>query len=264
MTVFTSDPAAPCVLLVEDSRELAAAMRRTLGARGFSVVHATSNTQARALIEREDLWFDAAVLDHVLPDGDALELVSALANRVPSCASLVLTAHGEDELAKEYLLRGAFRYATKPVSGTELVVLVSDTIHHTHRWRQALGQAEHEGTPSPAVLPDFDHAADHLRHLARLSPTETIVARWMLQGLRDAEIAQKLGRAERTAKRHVSQVLAKVGVKNRASLWSVLGQEGGPRTGNEDGDDEEGDIGDDEPGTGHRVAADRTQAEAPP
>jgi DNA-binding NarL/FixJ family response regulator len=236
MTASKSDPVAPCVLLVEDTRELAWAMRRTLKARGFSVVLATSRAQARALIDRGELRFDAAILDHRLPDGDSLDLVVALANRDPSCSSLVLTGHDEEDVAREYLLRGAFRYATKPLGGTLLMVLVSDAVHHTYRWRRALGQA-YDDTASPAVIPDFDHAAERLRHIAGLSPTETVVARWMLQGLRDAEIAQKLGRAERTAKRHVSQVLAKAGVKNRSSLWAVLSQDGLSRDG-DDGDDE--------------------------
>lgn len=239
MTAPKSDPVTPCVLLVEDSRELASAMRRTLKARGFAVVLATSNAQARALIEREDLRLDAAILDHRLPDGDSLDLVVALANRNPSCSSLVLTGHGEDEIARDYLLRGAFRYATKPVGGTQLMVLVSDTVHHTHRWRRALGQADKDAAP-PAVIPDFDHAAERLRHVASLSPAETTVARWMLEGLRDAEIAQKIGRAERTAKRHVSQVLAKAKVKNRASLWAVLSQDGQTRE-SEDGRDDDDD-----------------------
>jgi DNA-binding NarL/FixJ family response regulator len=238
MTVHKSDPVPPCVLLVEDTRELALAMRRTLKARGFSVVLASTRAQARTLIEREDFAFDAAVLDHRLPDGDSLDLVAALANRRPSCSSLVLTAHDEDDAAREYLLRGAFRFAVKPVGGTLLGVLVSDTIHHTYRWRRSLGQVDEDAAP-PAVIPDFDHAAERLRYIAGLSPTETIVARWMLQGLRDAEIAQKLGRAERTAKRHVSQVLGKAGVKNRASLWAVLSQDGVSRERDPAGDDED-------------------------
>lgn len=234
MTTSKSDPAAPCVLLVEDSRELASAMRRTLEARGFTVVLATNNARARALIGRADLRLDAAVLDHRLPDGDSLGLIGALADRDPACSSLVLTAHGEDTVAREYLRRGAYRYAAKPVSGTQLMVLVGDTIHHTHSWRSALGQGSPASTPPPAVLPDFDHAAARLRHVAGLSDTETVVARWLLQGLRDAEIAQKLGRAERTVKRHVGQVLAKTGVKNRASLWSALGQDARERKGDDD------------------------------
>lgn len=236
MTDSKSDPEAPRVLLVEDTRVLASAMRRTLVARGFSVVLATSRTQARVLIEREALRLDAAVLDHRLPDGDARELVSALAKRNPSCSSLVLTAHDEEHVAREYLLRGAYRYATKPLGGTQLVVLVSDTVHHTYRWRRALGQID-DDVPPPPVIPDFDHAAERLRHIAGLTRTETIVARWMLQGLRDAEIARRIGRAERTAKRHVGNVLAKARVKNRNSLWAVLGQDGHLRE-SDDGDDE--------------------------
>ena len=48
----------------------------------------------------------------------------------------------------------------------------------------------------------------------------------MLHGKRDADLAQILGRAERTAKRHVSEVLRKAGVPNRAALWSVLRNDG--------------------------------------
>jgi DNA-binding NarL/FixJ family response regulator len=224
-------------------------MARALKTRGFSVMVAASHRQARALIDREDLRFDAAVLDHRLPDGDSLELVSALANRNPSCSALVLTAHDDDEVARDYRQRGAFRYAVKPITGTQLVVLVSDTIHHTLRWRRSLGQLGTEGADEPpAVVPDFDHAAERLRHIARLSPTETIVARWMLEGLRDSEIAKKISRAERTAKRYVGHVLAKAGVKNRASLWSLLSHDAGvPREDGEDGDDGDGDDGEDEP-----------------
>ncbi len=222
------EPERPCVLLVEDSRELSTAMARTLQARGFAVLHASDHAEARDLIERSDLCFDAAVLDHHLPDGDSRELVTALANRDPSCCSLVLTAHDGTELVRDYLQRGAFRYASKPISGTQLAVLVSDTVHHSRRWRRSMGQAPLDGdAPPPTVVPDFEHAAERLRHIAGLSATETTVAYWLLQGLRDAEIAEKLARTERTAKRHVSQVLAKVGIKNRASLWAVLDQDGG-------------------------------------
>ena len=237
MTDSNSEPAVPCVLLVEDTRELASAMRRTLEARGFSVVVATSRTQARVLIETEELRFDAAVLDHRLPDGNSFELVAALCKRNPSCASLVLTAHNEEEVVHEYQLRGAYCFATKPLDGTQLVMLVSDTVHHTYSWRRPRRQLGDD--PPPPVIPNFAHAAERLRHIAGLSATETIVARWMLQGLRDADIAQKLGRAERTAKRHVSNVLAKAKVKNRGSLWAVLSQDGQRRESDDEDDEDE-------------------------
>jgi hypothetical protein len=48
----------------------------------------------------------------------------------------------------------------------------------------------------------------------------------VLLGLRDLEIADKLGQSERTAKRYVGKVLEKAGIQNRASLWGVLHQDG--------------------------------------
>lgn len=231
MTRSVREPERPCVLLVEDSPELAKSMSRSLQARGFAVMLATNRAHAAALIEREDLCFDAAVLDHHLPDGDSRELVTALANRDPSCCSIVLTSHGGRELVRDYLQRGAFRYAAKPISGTQLVILVTDTVHHTRCWRRSMsidtvGVAAREPPPL-AVIPDFGHAAERLGHIAGLTRIETTVAYWMLQGLRDVEIGEKLARTERTAKRHVSRVLAKLGIKNRASLWAVLGADAG-------------------------------------
>lgn len=260
MTALKIDPSAPCVLLVEDSRELASAMVRTLVARGCTVHLAKSYTEARILIDRDDLRLDAAVLDHRLPDGDSRELVSALANRNPSCSSLVLTGYGGQDLALDYRSRGVFHYATKPIAGAHLVSLVNATIHNSYYWRRMIDGTATDDVP-PVVVLDFEQAAERLRHIAALSPIETEVAYWVLQGLRDAEIAPKIRKAERTTKRHVSRVLSKVGVKNRASLWMVLSQDSDPRAMPEpaanggkpathDGDDDD-DDGDDDDDAAH-------------
>ncbi|MEM9461557.1 MAG: helix-turn-helix transcriptional regulator [Myxococcota bacterium] len=114
----------------------------------------------------------------------------------------------------------------------------------THRWRGAgIAEAQPNEEP-PVVVVDMEQAADRLKFIAKLSPTEREVAYWVLQGLRDAQIAQILGRAERTAKRHVGQVLAKAGVQNRTSLWNLLRTDGETkvRKGKDtEEDDDEGD-----------------------
>lgn len=235
-----SDPTIP-VLLVEDQPQLARAMTRTLERAGFDVTVAANYAEARMLVDEPSRRFDAAVLDHRLPDGDSRELVSALAKRKPSCSSLVLTAVRDHDLALEYRGNGAFRFATKPLRGIQLLAHVHATMLDTHRWRGAgIGDAQPE--EPPVVVVDVEQATDRLKHIAKLSPTEREVAYWVLQGLRDAQIAQILGRAERTAKRHVGQVLAKAGVQNRASLWNLLRTDGEariPKTKNDDDEDDE-------------------------
>ncbi|MCX4240694.1 response regulator [Paraliomyxa miuraensis] len=221
-------------------------MARTLTAKGCSVSTAKSHAEARALIDDQRLRFDAAVLDHRLPDGDARELVSALANRDPSCSSLVLTAFDEQKLALDYRSRGAFHYATKPINGSLLVALVNATIHNSHHWRRMIEGGSPDDEAPPVVVVDFELASERLRHVAGLSSMETKVAYWILQGLRDAEIATEIKRTERTAKRYVSRVLTKVGVKNRTSLWLVLSQDGDASSVHDDrGDDD--DSGDEAP-----------------
>lgn len=209
------------VLLVEDTPELSKAMVRTLERAGLQVKVATNFAEAKDMIERSDLRLDAAVLDHQLPDGDSRELVSALANRKPSCSSLILTGHGDHDLALDYRGRGAFRFAAKPLGGIQLLANIHATMLDTHRWRGA-GTDDPPPKEPPVVVVDVEQAADRLKFIAKLSPTEREVAYWVLQGLRDAQIAELLGRAERTAKRHVGQVLAKANVQNRSSLWALL------------------------------------------
>lgn len=240
------DPTIP-VLLVEDQRPLSQAMVRTLERAGFKVTVAANYAEARELIDRPGVRFDAAVLDHQLPDGDSRELVSSLARRKPSCSSLILTGHSDHELALEYRGKGAFRFAAKPLGGIQLLAHVHATMLDTHRWRGAgIGESQPPEAP-PVVVVDVEQAADRLKYIAKLSPTEREVAYWVLQGLRDAQIAQILGRAERTAKRHVGQVLAKANVQNRTSLWNLLRSDGAAKIPKDDKQaTDEGKGGDDD------------------
>jgi NarL family two-component system response regulator LiaR len=48
-----------------------------------------------------------------------------------------------------------------------------------------------------------------------LTPAEQLVLDLLAKGLTDKEIAQQLGRSEGTVKKHVSNILGKLGVKNR-------------------------------------------------
>lgn len=273
MTAQTEpDPTIP-VLLVEDQLEVAKAFVRTLDRAGFAVTVAANYEQARASIDQPNVRFDAAVLDHKLPDGDSRDLVTALASREPSCSSLILTGYRDHDLALDYRGRGAFRFAAKPIGGIQLLAHVHATMLDTHRWRGA-GIIETKPEEPPVVVMDVEHAADRLRYIAKLSPTEREVTYWVLQGLRDAQIAQILGRAERTAKRHVGQVLAKAGVQNRASLWNLLRTDGektitpdgnsGNGNGNDGKGQSKGKSSDDDDGHYARSASESAEPGRPP
>lgn len=221
----------PQILLVEHELELAQDVLGSLTRWGLSVDYARSIRRALELIESEGSRYEAAVLDHELPDGDSLRLVSALNDHEPACSSLVLASLPDSELAHRYHRSGTFRMVSKPISGVQLIAHVHATMLDSRRWRTQ-SEAQPEPDEPPKVIIDIEAAADRLRFIAGLSSTEREVAYWLLQGARDSDLAQILGRSERTAKRHVSIVLQKAGVPNRSSLWAVLRNDGHPSPSN--------------------------------
>ncbi len=219
------DACYPNVLVVEDDLDHAKLIVDTLQRANLTVELVSNIQEAIVRAGRHDRRIDAALIEHRLPDGDSLELVKLLRAREPTCSATVVATLPDQGLARQYREQGAFRFITKPLSSMQVLTLVHATILDSQRWRQAGDSDLTESEVPPPVIVDFDPAADRLRYIANLSPTEREVAYWVLQGKRDSEIASLLGRAERTAKRHVGQVLSKAGVKNRASLWSVLHQD---------------------------------------
>ena len=63
---------------------------------------------------------------------------------------------------------------------------------------------------------------DGIRRMFRLTPRELDVMRQVFNGLKNLEIAEKLFVSEITVKKHIQNIYAKVGVKNRTSLMNKI------------------------------------------
>ena len=69
---------------------------------------------------------------------------------------------------------------------------------------------------------DASYATDRVRSNFGLSPREAEVARMLVDGRPNAEIAVTLGISESTARHHTQRVLEKLGVHSRAAIPSLL------------------------------------------
>jgi DNA-binding NarL/FixJ family response regulator len=181
---------------------------------------------AQVMMQRSALRFEAVVLHHRLADGEGLALLDRVGIEQRRCSVLVIDERVRPELARAYRLRGVFRYIGRPANGLQLASRVNATILDTRAWRQVEEPAAAELDEPPRQLVDPEQGADRLQHVCKLSVIEREVAVMVLLGLRDLDIADKLGQSERTAKRHVGKVLEKAGIANRASLWGVLHRDG--------------------------------------
>jgi DNA-binding NarL/FixJ family response regulator len=77
-----------------------------------------------------------------------------------------------------------------------------------HELLNAIRWAARQANDSPDVPPT---SVD----LVPLTPAETNVLSLLVKGLSDMQIAKQLGRSEGTVKKHVSNILGKLGAKNR-------------------------------------------------
>lgn len=73
-----------------------------------------------------------------------------------------------------------------------------------------------------AGQPDPEPACDTRRHWSRLSPSECRVAGLVVDGLRNEEIANHLGRSRKTIESQISAIYRKLDVDHRAQLVRLL------------------------------------------
>jgi len=106
------------VLLVDDERDFANALRDRLAERKCEAHAVYSGEEALAVLD--DLAPDVVVLDLVMPGMDGLAAMKAIKERWPLTEVLVLTAHATLEDAILGLKLGAFDYLGKPTDIDEL------------------------------------------------------------------------------------------------------------------------------------------------
>jgi DNA-binding NtrC family response regulator len=141
------------ILVVDDDPGVRFGLRDGLEAKGFSVDEAATCQAAEAMFRSRRP--DAAIVDHSLPDGTALDLIPKLRALDDSVPLVVLTAHGSIDLAVRAVKEGAEHFLTKPVELPALTVILGRMIEaQRSRQRQiAGGRREARGRIDPFALP---------------------------------------------------------------------------------------------------------------
>ncbi|MFQ5684939.1 MAG: response regulator transcription factor [Candidatus Binatia bacterium] len=145
--------------------------------------------------------YDALIIDIRLPGRNGVDLLRELRHKGIFTPAIIITAFNSLDYAREALNSGANYLLEKPFSFASLI----------HVLRKVLD--------SPQSLQD---CVD--RGLAMLQPTEREeeVARLMLKGLRNAEIARITRLSEKTVKQYVTQIFQKAGVDSRGEFFSFI------------------------------------------
>lgn len=110
------------ILVVEDEKKIAEALREGLSAEHYDVTVARTGEDGFFLVNAET--FDLVVLDIMLPGRDGLEVLTTLRKRGLSTPVLILTAKDAVEDRVQGLDAGADDYLVKPFAFPELLARI--------------------------------------------------------------------------------------------------------------------------------------------
>jgi DNA-binding NarL/FixJ family response regulator len=152
---------------------------------------------------------DVVLLDMRMPGKTGLDVMRELGERDQLPPTIILTTFDDDDLVLAGIASGARGYLLKDVAFEELMSVVRAVAQGktlvkpavTERLMKGLGQMRTEF--SSLSQPD------------PLTDRETEILRLMAGGYSNKEIASALNVAEGTVKNHVSNILSKMGVRDR-------------------------------------------------
>ena len=197
------------ICLVDDQNLVRQGVRSLLDLAEDIRVVAECADGAQALLEVPRIKPDVMLLDLRMPNMSGLEVLQALSARNELPPTIILTTFDDDQLVLQGLKAGARGYLLKGVSLEQLVEAVrtvaagGSLVAPMVTQRLMAGVARMQNQFTSLEQPD------------PLTERETEILRLLSGGYSNKEIANSLKVAEGTVKNHVSNILSKLGVRDR-------------------------------------------------
>jgi DNA-binding NarL/FixJ family response regulator len=152
---------------------------------------------------------DVVLLDIRMPVMDGVAATEQIVTKFPDCRVLILTTFDDEEYVSQAVRHGARGYLLKGTPATDLAM----AIRSIYQGYSYLGP----GLMAKALSPPTSGSPE-----SDLTPREQQVLQLLAQGAENREIANSLGISERTVKNHITNILTRLGLKNRtqAALWA--------------------------------------------
>ena len=197
------------VHIVEDDAPVRDALALLLGLRGYRTAQFASAEDFLAALQPH--WSGCLVTDLRLPGMSGLELQQALRDRGCPLPVVLITAHGDAAAARAAFRSEAVDFLEKPFDDEVAVQAIEVAFERERARRSASPRAPGQGAPWDA-----------------LTPRERDVARLVVQGLHNKEVAAALGISPRTVEVHKARIMEKAGARNLAELIRMAAQGGSP------------------------------------
>ena len=130
------------ILIVDDDPALLTALSRALTLRMPDLVVENCDSAFAAIEQISEIEYDAVVTDIKMPGMDGLALLHEIRRLQPDLPTLLITGHGQHDLAVQALRGGAFDFIQKPIDRDYVVASLSRAIRMRKMHRQLQEQQD--------------------------------------------------------------------------------------------------------------------------
>jgi FixJ family two-component response regulator len=188
------------VALIDDDRAVRDSLRLYFQRKKLRINCFSTSKEFLEAVERS-AQFDCVVSDVRMPSMSGLELVGHLKTRGFNRPIVLITGHGDIDMAVSSIKLGAFDFIEKPFDETRLLASIKEAVEH---YREQISSASE---------------LEQLRsRFNSLSPRQHQVMELIVAGLSSKEIGMRLNLSAKTVDNHRAWVMERIGARNLAEL----------------------------------------------
>ena len=213
------------VLLVDDHPVVREGLHTMLGTVSDIQVVGEASDGLEAVEKVRELHPQMVLMDLRMPNLDGLEATRRIKQEFPETSVVVLTMYDNDAFVVDAVQAGAGGYLLKDASRELLLHTIravnsGGTLIKSSLLREAM--ADLPGVDGQLVKQELV-PADTKEDGSVLTPRERDVLRLVAEGRTNKQIGKALFISEDTAKKHVQNIIGKLGVSDRtqAAVWAV-------------------------------------------
>lgn len=200
------------VLIADDHAVVRSGLQQLLGAQPDMEVVGEAGDGREALEKVKTLKPDVIILDIAMPELSGLEAVGLIREAAPSTQIVVLSMHGKESFVHQVLSSGALGYVLK-ASPTGDVIEAVRAAHRGEYFLSSRIKAEVVG----AYL-DNRKQSPGVRGYDLLSEREQQIFRLVAEGSSTNQIADMLCVSPKTVEKHRTNIMKKLGLKDRLEM----------------------------------------------
>jgi len=204
----------PLIIVIDDDASVRRSLSRLFLSEGYAVeTFGSADTWLKTAAPAQAVCL---VLDVQMPGLNGIELQEELLRCKREDQIVFITGHGDVPMCAKAMKAGAVDFLAKPFRREELLQAVARAVE-----RLRAKAAEHAARAKDDALREQARAK-----IAKLTPRELEVFRWIIAGLLNKQIAAELGTAEQTVKIQRGHITAKLGVVAVAEMVRLAQQAG--------------------------------------